>query len=157
MNSRSFILSALISGAIIGLLANLPILNIINCFLCIFVWLGAVAAIFIYRGFQHGTLGLTTGQGAGLGALAGLIGAFVGIFVNILTGFISQPIFNGIANYFQIGDLPFRSNDLPSIILSGFFFLIIDAIFYPLFGALSGLITVSIMRGGSQTKSGGAA
>jgi hypothetical protein len=78
----------------------------------------------------------------------------VGIFVNILTGFISQPIFNGIANYFQIGDLPFRSNTLPSILLSGFFFFVIDAILYPLFGALSGLITVSIMSGGSQTKSG---
>lgn len=157
MNSRSFFLSALISGAIIGLLANLPILNIINCFLCIFVWLGAVAAVFIYRGFQHGTLDLTTGQGAGLGALAGLIGAFVGIFVNILTGFVSQPIFNGIANYFQIGDLPFRSNDIRSILLSGFFFFIFDAVFYPLFGALSGLITVSIMRGGSQAKPGEAA
>jgi hypothetical protein len=154
MNSRSFFLSALISGVIIGILANLPILNIINCFLCVFVWLGGIAAIFIYRGFQHGTLGLTSGQGAGLGALAGLIGAFVGIFVNILTGFISQPIFNGIANYFQVGDLPFQSSTLASILLSAFFFFIIDAIGYSLFGALSGLITVSIMSGGSQTKTG---
>jgi hypothetical protein len=154
MNSRSFILSALISGVIIGLLANLPILNIINCFLCVFVWLGALGAIFIYRGFQHGTLGLTPGQGAGLGALAGLFGAFVGIFVNILTGFISQPIFNGIANYFQINGLPFQSNSWPTILLSGFFFFIIDAILYPIFGALSGLITVSVMHGGTQAKPG---
>ncbi len=152
MNSRSFILSALISGVIIGLLANLPILNIINCFLCIFVWIGGVIAVFIYRGFEHGTLGLTTGQGAGLGALAGLFGAFIGIFVNILTGFISQPIFNSIANYFQVGNMPFQSNTLASLLISSFFFFILDAIFYPIFGALSGLITVSLMRGGSQPK-----
>jgi hypothetical protein len=154
MNSRSFILSALISGVIIGLLANLPVLNIINCFLCIFVWIGSIAAIFIYRGFQHGTLGLTTGQGAGLGALAGLIGAFVGIFVNVLTGIFSQPIFNSIANYFQINGLPFQANTLQSLLISGFFFFILDAIGYPIFGALGGLITVSIMNSGSKTKSG---
>jgi hypothetical protein len=139
---------------IIGFLANLPILNIINCFLCIFVWLGAIGAIFIYRGFQHGTLSLTTRQGAGLGALAGLIGAFVGIFVNILTGFISQPIFNEIANYFQIGNLPFQSHTIVSSLLSALSFFIIDAIGYSLFGAFSGSITVSIMSGGKQTKSG---
>jgi hypothetical protein len=154
MNSRSFILSALISGVIIGILANLPVLNVINCFLCVFVWIGGIAAVFIYRAMQHGTLGLTIGQGAGLGALAGLFGAFVGIFVNLLTGFISQPLFNSIANYLQIGDLPFRSNSLPSMILSSFFFFIIDAIAYPLFGALSGLITVSLMGGGKPANTG---
>ncbi len=152
MNSRSFILSALISGVIIGLLANLPILNIINCFLCVFVWVGGIASVFIYRGFQHGELGLTIGQGAGLGALSGLFGAVVGIFVNLLTGVISQPIFNSIANYFQVGNMPFQTNTLASLIASAFFFFIIDAIAYPIFGALSGLITVSLMHGGSQTR-----
>lgn len=152
MNSRSFLLSAAIAGVIIGLLANLPILNIINCFLCLWVWVGGAAAVFIYGKFQPGGPGLKGGQGAGLGALAGLIGAFVGIFVNAATSFISVPMFNELARWFQVeGDLPFRSGGFPALFASTFFFFILDAIFYPLFGALSGWIAASL---GSNRQSG---
>jgi hypothetical protein len=155
MNNRSFVLSALIAGAVIGVLANLPVLNIINCFLCLWVWVGGILAIFIYRGFQHGKFDLTAAKGAGLGALSGLIGAFVGVVVNALTGFISLPMFNSIAHYFQIqGDLPFKTDSMASILSSTFFFFILDAVGYPLFGALSGFITASLMGKGSQPKTG---
>ena len=146
MNGRSFFLSALVGGIIIGVLANLPVLNLINCFLCVWVWVGAILAIFIYRAFQHGVMDLTPGQGAGLGALAGLIGAFVGVFVYMLTSFISQPIFESIARYFQVeGDLPFRGGGIGGLLVSSFFFFTMDVIGYPLFGAISGLITASLM------------
>ena len=145
MNSRSFILSALIAGAAIGIVANLPILNIINCFLCIFVWAGGVLAVFLYRGFQHGGPGLTVGQGAGLGALSGLFGAFVGICVNSVTNAISAPMLTNFMRMLNIqGDLPFRSGDLGAIVASTFFFFIFDVISYPIFGALAGLITASL-------------
>jgi hypothetical protein len=147
MNSRSFILSALISGVVIGLLANLPVLNIINCFLCLFVWVGGILAVFLYRGFQKGESVLSPGQGAGLGAIAGLIGAFVGIFVNAVTGFISIPMLDSIARWFEIeGDLPFRTGDFGAIFASTFFFFLLDVVAYPLFGALSGLITASLLQ-----------
>lgn len=152
MNSRSFIYSAIISGIVIGLLANLPALNLINCFLCIFVWIGGILSIFIYRGFQHGEFNLTAKQGAGLGALSGLIGAFVGIFVNALTNFISMPMFISLADYLKIDlNVPPQTGSLASIITSTFFFFVLDAIFYPLFGAISGYITASLMKSGKQT------
>ena len=47
MNTRSFVLSALIAGAAIGVLANLPVLNLINCFLCLWVWIGGLLAVFL--------------------------------------------------------------------------------------------------------------
>jgi hypothetical protein len=146
MNTRSYIFSMLIAGAIIGLLANLPALNIINCFLCIWVWLGGALAVIFYRQFQKSDPYLTPGQGAGLGALSGLIGAFVGIFVNALTSFISYPMFNSIMQYLQIqGDNPFRQG-IPALITSTFFFFILDVIGYPIFGALSGFITASLFK-----------
>lgn len=154
MNARSFLLSAVIAGVVIGFLANLPVLNLINCFLCIWVWVGGILAVFLYSRFQRGGPNLTAAQGAGLGALSGLIGAFVGVPVNALTTFISTPMFTGIARYLQIeGDLPFQEGGLPSIITSTFFFFILDAVGYPLFGAISGFITASLLGKGPQTKS----
>jgi hypothetical protein len=155
MNNRSFILSALIAGVVIGVLANLPVLNIINCFLCLWVWAGGILAIFLYRSFNQRKFDLTPAQGAGLGALSGLIGAFIGIGVNALAGVISLPMFNSIARFFQIeGGLPFKTGSLPSLFSSTFFFFILDAIGYPIFGALSGFITANLMGKGSQPKSG---
>ena len=145
MNGRAFVFSALIAGAAIGVAANLPLLNIINCFLCIFVWLGGILAVFLYKGFAQGGPGLTAGQGAGLGAVAGLVGAFVGIFVNAITNAISAPMLESFVRMLNIeGDLPFRSGDLGAIVASTFFFFIFDAITYPIFGALAGLITASL-------------
>jgi hypothetical protein len=147
MNGRSFILSALIAGVAIGIIANLPLLNLINCFLCIFVWAGGMLAVLLYRAFQKGGPGLTGAQGAGLGALSGLIGAFVGIFVNALTNSISAPLLESFVRMFDIqGDLPFRSGDLGAIVASTFFFFIFDAITYPIFGALAGLITATLTK-----------
>ena len=112
MNTRTFLYSALLAGAVIGVLANLPILNLINCFLCIWVWLGGFLAVFLYQRMEHGATGLTPAQGAGLGALAGLIGACVGIVVYALTSFISMPIFASFARFMQVeGDLPFDRVD----------------------------------------------
>jgi hypothetical protein len=146
MNSRSFFLSALIAGLAIGLVAHLPLLNIINCFLCFWVWLGGILAVFLYRGFQHGECTLTPGQGAALGALAGLIGAFVGVVVNAATSAISRPIFLELARMFQVeGNLPFQPG-LAGVVRSTFGFFALDVVTYPLFGALSGLIGASLLR-----------
>ena len=147
MNTRSFWLSALISGAAIGVIAHLPVLNFINCFLCLWVWLGGILAVFLYKRFQHDGPGLTPGQGAGLGAVSGVIGALIGVVVNALTGVISFPLFMSLARFAQVeGDLPFQTVNFGSIMASTFIFLCLDIITYPLFGALSGLLTASIKK-----------
>ncbi|MFN8483974.1 MAG: hypothetical protein U0768_13120 [Anaerolineae bacterium] len=147
MNRRSFMLAALIAGAAIGALGNLPLFNLINCFLCIWVWVGGFLAVYLYRRFEHGVSVLSPGQGAGVGALAGLIGAFVGIVVYSLTSFISAPLFGAVERALQIeGDVPFQSGvaGVPEIIGSALVFLLLDVVLYPLFGAISGLIAASM-------------
>ena len=147
MNSRSFFLAALIAGVAIGLLGNLPVLNLINCFLCIWVWVGGVLAVFLYRRFEHGAADLTGGRGAGLGALAGLIGAFVGVVVYALTSFISIPLFENLVQTFDIeGYQPWDARGLGGVLASALIFLVANVVLYPLFGALSGYITASLMK-----------
>jgi hypothetical protein len=145
MNPRSFFLSALIAGAVIGVLGNLPVLNLINCIFCIWVWVGGIVSVYLYQRFQHGGPGLSGAQGAGLGAVAGIIGALVGVVVYALTSFISAPIFESLLSAFQVqGDLPFQSSGPWGMVVSAFFFLTVDAILYPIFGAIGGLIAASV-------------
>lgn len=152
MNTRYFLISALIAGVVIGLLGNLPLLNLVNCILCLWVWLGGILAVFLYRRFEKGQSVLTAGQGAGLGALAGLIGAFVGVVVYALTSFISMPLYANMARFFEIeGDLPFDTVSPSSVLASTFIFFLLDVVLYPLFGAISGFITASLLVKKPQT------
>jgi hypothetical protein len=145
MNTRSFTLAVIIAGVVMGLLGNLPILNLINCLLCLWVWLSGALAVILYRRFQHGQPGPTGGQGAGLGAVAGLIGALVGFGVFVLTSFITTPIMESLARSLRVeGDMPFSSSGPWGAIGGAVFFLILNIVLYPLFGALGGLITANM-------------
>ena len=147
MNTRSFLLSILIAGVVIGFLANLPVLNLINCALCIWVWVCGILAVLLYRWFQHGKPGASVGQGAGLGALSGLIGALVGAVVFLVTSPLSINIFNNLARGLRIGgELPFRAGGFWEIAGTAFVFLVIDAVLYPIFGALGGAIAAAITK-----------
>lgn len=146
MNTRSFLLSALIAGLVMGLLANLPLLNLINCFLCVWIWVGAIFAVFLYRRFNASDPDLTVGQGAGLGAVAGLIAAVFGAVVFAITSTLSVPLFNSLARALQIeGDMPFGQGGFWAIAAQVIFFLILDLVLYPIFGAVGGLIGTSLI------------
>lgn len=147
MNARSFLLSSLIAGAVIGLLGNLPVVNFVNCLLCLWVWTGGLLAVYIYGRFQKGQAGLSPVQGAGLGALAGLIGALLGAVVFLATSPLSIPLFNNLALLLQIeGDLPFGAGGFQEIAVTTLIFLVINLVLYPIFGALGGLIGSAVFK-----------
>jgi len=74
-----------------------------------------------------------------------LIGALVGVVVLALTSSLSMPLFEGLARLFQIeGDLAFQAGGAGAVITQSLIFLVINAVVYPIFGALSGLITASL-------------
>ena len=145
MNSRSVLPSVLIAGVVIGLLGNLPILNLVNCVLCLWVWVGGALAIILYRRFQRGQPGPTPAQGAVLGALSGLVGAFLGAVVFFATASISGPILESLARTLQVeGDLPIGAGTPAEYLSQTLIFLVIDVVLYPLFGALSGFIAANM-------------
>lgn len=150
MNTRAFWLSTLIAGAAIGVFGNLPLLNIVNCALCVWVWIGGALSVILYRRFQGGKPVVSTGQGAGLGALSGLIGAVLGAGVFLLTSSISTPMFNALADALEIEGISF-ANGLLGNTVSTLIFLLIDAILYPIFGAFGAMIAASFTRG-SESK-----
>jgi hypothetical protein len=144
MNARSLWLSVLIAGALIALLGNLPFVNLVNCLLCIWVWVGGSIAVYFYRRFQGGAAP-TPAQGAGLGALSGLAGAILGFFVFLVTGPLLTSIFRGLAQSLQVQGMPLEPSAGGNT-AAAFVFLLVDAVLYPLFGALGGLVTASLMK-----------
>jgi hypothetical protein len=132
---------------VIAVLSNFPALNLLNCFLCLFVWLGGFLAVFFYGKFQKGGPGLTPAQGAGIGAVAGVFGAFIGVLANLIFSPLTLPIMQRVAEALDLGDvLPGSGGGFVAALSSALVFLLIDLVAYPLFGALGGLLTASIMN-----------
>jgi hypothetical protein len=147
MNTRSALWTVLIAGAAMGLLGNLPLINLVNCILCLWVWLGGALAVLLYRRFQPTGPSPSTGQGAALGALSGVVGAVIGAGVYYLTASLSTPIMNSLAQTLNIqGELPFGTQNPGSALGGMLVFLAFDIVLYPLFGALGGLITANLIK-----------
>ena len=145
MNTRAFLLSAGIAGLAAGILGNLPLLNLVNCILCVWVWLGGVLAVYLYRRYRPADPGLTAAQGAGLGAVTGLIAAVVGFVVFLVSGSLSLPLMERMARAFQLeGDLPLQTGGWGGMIVQALIFLALDLVLYPLFGALAGMIAANV-------------
>ncbi|MCJ7796332.1 MAG: hypothetical protein MUQ56_06140, partial [Thermoleophilia bacterium] len=64
MNTKNLLIASLVGGVAITLLANVPILNFINCLLCAGFWAGAILAVWLYKR-QTGTV--TLGQAVAVG------------------------------------------------------------------------------------------
>lgn len=134
-----------IAGVGMGLLGNLPLLNFVNCILCIWAWLGGAMAVVLYRRSQAGTPVVSTGQGAGLGALAGLVGAIVGVITYLLTASLSAPLMTSMMQTLNM-NLPTGMQNPGSVLGWALILLVIDLVLYPLFGGLGGLITANILK-----------
>ena len=148
MNTRALLFSALIAGAVMALLSNIPVLNFVNCILCGWVWLSGIFAVYLYRRFAAPNLNLSNGQGAAVGALAGVVGAIIGAVIgaifsaimgagvsSALTLLQSQPGFENYAPYLNM-------------VMGGGFSLIglgCNLILYALFGAIGGLIATALI------------
>ena len=96
MNTKNLLISSLVGGLVITVLANVPILNFINCLLCAGFWGGAVLAVWLYRR-QSGSM--TLGQAVGVGALSGLFAGVIGFLLSFtgLTG--AQALLDSYAQF----------------------------------------------------------
>jgi hypothetical protein len=82
MNIKNFIISSLIGGIVIAAIANIPVINLINCLLCIGYWAGSILAVWLYKRFQGS---LTLGQGVAVGALAGVWSGLINFIVGLIS------------------------------------------------------------------------
>jgi hypothetical protein len=146
MNTRAFLLSALIAGVVMALLGQIPIINILNCVLCMWVWGSGILAIFLYRRFEPANPILSIGQGAGVGAVAGVVGAIIGA---ILSAIFKSAGWGALLSLAKAIAGPSADLDpIANLITTGGFWFIslgIDLVLYAFFGAVGGIIATALI------------
>ena len=158
---------ALISGAVIGVVAAIPGLSLINCCCCAGVWLGGVLAMYLYKQqFTDGMPPLESSDALMLGLMAGVIGAFVATCINVLilvtfgpveAELVKSMIGKVLDRLSEQGSMPsdmvetlkeqveqsIKDAGRASNIFGGLF---ITLIVYPIFAILGALLGYSIFR-----------
>ena len=150
MNGLSYKKPALVGGALVAVLSNIPIVNLVNVCLCLWAWVGgAVAAkLLVDRAAQP----LTSREGARVGLLAGLLGAGLSFVVQLpLTIFQMNRILETAAQ------LPIASEDAQVLyerisqsgslrIALAFIFAFISALLLLGFTVLGGMAGVALFE-----------
>jgi hypothetical protein len=140
---------ALIAGAVAGLLSGLPFIGAGNCICCLWIVGGAAIAAKMLAGRTPGLL--TSGDGAVVGALTGIVAAVVDTVVKLPLQHYNMELARRILDWFDIeSNMPAGLEGLfdgsagfltPGWMLLGLFF---SAAIYAVFGALGGVIGVSL-------------
>jgi hypothetical protein len=159
--------SALLGGALIGVISGVPGLNLLNCCCCAGIMLGGFFAVYAYRGeFTDEMPPMESSDALILGIIAGIIGAVgaslvTGIF-NLVFGPLEEKLLRGfwdklVQRLEEQGNIPGGSvEDLRSQLdrsmaearsfggmLRG---LVFALILYPIFGMLGALIGYGFLR-----------
>ena len=147
MNTRAFLLAALLGGLVMAVLSNFPVLNLLNCLLCAWVWLSGILAVFFYRRFETVNPALSIGQGLALGAVAGVVGAIIGAILGAIFGGLGlAAVMNSVKS--MPGYDPSSMDQFTNLIAGGgisIFSMFCNGIFYALFGAVGGLIGTALI------------
>jgi hypothetical protein len=84
MNNK--VKSAVIGGAVAGILSAIPFVNFVNVCCCAWAVLGGVLAVYLYS--KDTQTPVTPGDGATLGAIAGAITAAIYLVVGVPIGYV---------------------------------------------------------------------
>lgn len=135
MNIKNLIISSLIGGIVIAAVANIPVLNFVNCLLCIGYWAGAILAVWLYKRFE-GTL--TLGQGVAVGAVAGLWSGLINFVIGLLSAAGIATIISAIDQVIPAETLDLDGDFIASMAVLINVFLVLFNIFLGTIGGLVG-------------------
>lgn len=139
MKTNTLLYAAGIAGAVTGLLSGIPLISLLNCVFCGWLWIGGAASVYLYNGREGGSL--TQSNGALLGAATGVVAALVGTVLAVVFGGLTGAALSQLDPEMQ-QYVP----DFLTSMLSGAFSLAFNFVFYAIFGALGGLIGVSLFK-----------
>lgn len=153
------LLPVVMATLVMTILYNVPVLSFINVFCCAGIILGGFAGTYFYsKEIARTNLQLENKDGVIIGVLAGIISAIIATGINLLlTMFIEQNPITEVMKIFEQVDLPPEifdeisklSNEYnqygysPTMTIISF---IMHIILFPLFGALGGMIGVSVFK-----------
>ena len=145
MNIRNLSLASLAGAVLTTLLANVPLINLVNCLLCIGFWGGAVLAVWVYKRLSAS---LTLGQGVAIGTVTGLVAGLLG-FALSFAGLAGAA---GLANTARpfVDAATFAEMQKALAGAEGMAFTLAGVVITIVFGAIGGLIGGALFRSRPQ-------
>ncbi len=139
MNKKNLWIAIASGAAMSLLLANVPLLNMVNILLCVGFWASPLFAVWLYRRLNGS---VTMADGIKIGVLTGVIAWAVGF----LLSFVGLAGIQGIVNGAQalVPDANLGTSDMPS--WGATLFNIAGALFETFFGLIGGLLGGAIFR-----------
>ena len=145
MNTKNFLIAALVGGIVTEVLTNVPIINLLGCVVCISFWIGPLLAVWLYRRLQGE---VTLGQGTGIGTLAGVVAGLIGFLLSFANLAGMSSFVNAVRPFLSAQDLQEAET-----IMSGPVLVVLNLVGVGvtiLFGTIGGLIGGAIFRKRSQ-------
>ncbi len=139
MTNKTLLMAAGVAGVAAGVVSSIPLISLLNCLFCGWLWLGGAGSVWFYNSREGKPA--TTSDGAVLGALTGVVAALV---VAVLGTILGIGLSTGLS---QLS--PDLRDALPPVALTllssgaSFFF---NIVFFAIFGALGGVIGASIFK-----------
>jgi hypothetical protein len=151
MNLGALLIAGLVSGTAAPLFARLPILNMVNCIPCGWIWISGIMTVIIYRWLVDSSNPLTTMDGFIAGAYSGLVAFGVTTAIVLL---VNQP--------FPYPDVPSELSPYLTDIQQSlglkdqyqtmmFMGACVNLFIYPLLSSIGGVIGI-VLFGGSRSK-----
>src|SRR5512135_2930030 len=138
MNAKNMWIAVLSGAAMSLLLANVPLLNLINVLLCAGFWVSALFAVWMYRRLNGS---VTLLEGLKIGALSGLIAWGVGFLLSFVGLAGIQGLMNGAAQFLP-GDATKGMQDIQTwaATLINFSGILLEVVFGAVGGWIGGII-----------------
>lgn len=159
--------AGLIGGAVIGVVAGIPGISLINCCCCAGVWLGGLLTMVLYKNeFTPEMQPLESSDALILGLVSGIGGAFISTLIGVLilailgpveAEFLRSIIEKALERLAEDGSLPsdaveqlreqFETSLKDSASVSGILGnLFVTLIVYPIFSILGALLGYALFR-----------
>lgn len=144
MNLLALISAGVVAGIFMPLFSQLPILNLVNCIPCGWIWLGGIMAVGLYGWLADSDEPLFAIDGAVLGIFTGIVAAFTSLILAILLGgntAAPEPSARIISMLNQVRGI-FHIQDFNQT--SFMFLFLCNLIFFPLISLISSFIGIQI-------------
>jgi len=139
MNTRNLLIAGSIGAVVTTALANIPIINLLNCLLCLPFWGGPLLAVWFYK---RQNIRMSLKEAIGVGTVTGFLAGVLGF----LLSFMGLAGAAGFAN--QMNQV-LPEGSVPPEMLSGVaavLFNVMGVITNIVFGFIGGLIGGSLFK-----------
>jgi hypothetical protein len=138
MNTKNLWIAALIGAVITTFFANFPVINFVNCLVCLPFWGGPLLAVWFYKR-KSGTM--TMNQALYVGLLAGFLAGALGFLLSLIGMAGAAGLVNQLNQYMPQEQIPVWLTGGTALL-----FTLTGVITNIVFGLIGGLIGGAILQ-----------